>query len=83
MSKLILIIGREYVNPPRIMPSGELGQSSGSDLYCSVVQAVTTDRNKCYPVVSGCSQLEKSTCKREIWAERKVAFNQNASDLER
>ena len=29
-------------NSPRIMPSGELGQSSGSDLYCSVVQAVTT-----------------------------------------
>lgn len=52
------------------MPSGELGQSSGSDLYCSVVQAVTTGQDKCYPVVSGCSQRWKSTCKRERFGQK-------------
>ena len=65
------------------MTSGELGQSSGSDLYCSVVQAVTTGHQYVLPSQVWLLTAWKSTCKREILVERKVAYNQNASNLER
>lgn len=67
MSKLILIIGREYVTLPGSCLVGNWARALVLIYTVLWSRLLPLDRNKCYPVVSGCSQLENQHARERIW----------------